>query len=137
MNALAQVMTTMGNVYWQFNANTCKIERFGVTKNPPSGSEANVACDCTFSGNVCHVISMYEMKAFFLFSGAENVFYSFIFASELYIVYIWILISEGFEFESVVELSKDTTYRGGCRGSSSICLTSRPCMILVLVKFDL
>lgn len=58
-NALEQMMKTMGNVYWQFNPFTCKVEKFGVTLNPPSDSVANITCDCNFPGNVCHVTSMY------------------------------------------------------------------------------
>ncbi|KAL9669018.1 hypothetical protein QQ045_006559 [Rhodiola kirilowii] len=58
VNALAQVVKTMGNVYWRFNSGSCKVEQFGVTPNPPVDSETNVTCDCNFPGNVCHVISI-------------------------------------------------------------------------------
>ncbi|CAM8898209.1 unnamed protein product [Rhodiola kirilowii] len=58
VNALAQVVKTMGNVYWQFNSISCKVELFGMTPNPPSDSETNVTCDCNFPGNVCHIKSI-------------------------------------------------------------------------------
>ncbi|EXC33469.1 putative LRR receptor-like serine/threonine-protein kinase RFK1 [Morus notabilis] len=59
VDALAQITSTMGSTFWEFNATTCDIIAVGLTREPPQGSEGNIGCDCTFENNtVCHVLSI-------------------------------------------------------------------------------
>ncbi|KAK9267455.1 hypothetical protein L1049_009881 [Liquidambar formosana] len=61
VDALQQITKTLGIVYWEFNANTCQVERAGVTLNPPTDSTTNITCDCSFQNNTCHIVSI-EIK---------------------------------------------------------------------------
>ncbi|KAK4491625.1 hypothetical protein RD792_002380 [Penstemon davidsonii] len=55
-DALQQIATEMGAIYWRFNADLCEVEEVGVTQTPPSGSEGYVECNCNYNNNtVCHV----------------------------------------------------------------------------------
>ncbi|KAL2494654.1 putative LRR receptor-like serine/threonine-protein kinase RFK1 [Forsythia ovata] len=54
VNALRQIVTTMGATNWSFNADTCEVQT--VTPSPPSASEGYVECNCNYRNNtVCHV----------------------------------------------------------------------------------
>ncbi|XP_022898702.1 probable LRR receptor-like serine/threonine-protein kinase RFK1 isoform X2 [Olea europaea var. sylvestris] len=54
VNALRQIVTTMGATNWSFNGDTCEVE--AVVPSPPSASEGYVECNCNFNNNtVCHV----------------------------------------------------------------------------------
>ncbi|KAK9267672.1 hypothetical protein L1049_010103 [Liquidambar formosana] len=61
VDALQQIAKTMGSVYWKFNADSCQVERVGVTVIPPNESKANITCACNFQNNTCHIVAM-EMK---------------------------------------------------------------------------
>ncbi|KAE8715015.1 putative LRR receptor-like serine/threonine-protein kinase RFK1 [Hibiscus syriacus] len=56
VDALQEIATAMGSIYWKFNGDSCEIERFGVTLMPPKNSEHEISCECEADGNVCHVV---------------------------------------------------------------------------------
>ncbi|KAK9936651.1 hypothetical protein M0R45_013480 [Rubus argutus] len=59
VDALQQIVTTMGAKYWRFNADTCRIELIGLTEAPPKGSERRIDCECHFKNyTVCHVVKL-------------------------------------------------------------------------------
>lgn len=61
VDALKEIVSTMGATYWKFDADSCNIEMVGVTLEPPDESERRIGCDCSFEdGTVCHVVNMYD-----------------------------------------------------------------------------
>lgn len=65
VDALHQSVTTMGAIYWRFNADTCRIEVIGLTEAPPKGSERRIDCECHFNNyTVCHVVKLYVLTWF-------------------------------------------------------------------------
>ncbi|KAG4384150.1 hypothetical protein GLYMA_13G224500v4 [Glycine max] len=59
VDALKEIVSTMGATYWKFDADSCNIEMVGVTLEPPDESERRIGCDCSFEdGTVCHVVNM-------------------------------------------------------------------------------
>ncbi|KAM5587866.1 hypothetical protein ABKV19_006355 [Rosa sericea] len=59
VDALQEIMTKMGAVYWKFNDDTCRIEVVGLTEAPPKGSERRIDCECHFKNNTeCHVVKL-------------------------------------------------------------------------------
>lgn len=68
VDALKEIISTMGAVYWKFDAESCEIETVGFTQEPPSESERSIVCDCSFENNtVCHVVKMYVSSIFLKF----------------------------------------------------------------------
>lgn len=62
VDALRQIVTTMGAIYWRFNADTCRVEVVGLTEAPPKGSERRIDCECHFKNyTVCHVVKLYVL----------------------------------------------------------------------------
>lgn len=61
VDALEEIITTLGSKYWKFNSDSCRIEMVGVTPEPPKGSESSIGCDCQGNNNTdCHVVKMYN-----------------------------------------------------------------------------
>ncbi|CAK9148059.1 unnamed protein product [Ilex paraguariensis] len=58
VDALQQIITTMGATYWRFNAESCKVEMVGMTPQAPTGSESDVVCDRNLNNTVGHVIKI-------------------------------------------------------------------------------
>ncbi|KAK8612778.1 hypothetical protein V6N13_092885 [Hibiscus sabdariffa] len=56
VDALEEIATAMGSIYWKFNVDSCEIERVGVTLVPPKNSEHGISCECEANGTVCHVV---------------------------------------------------------------------------------
>ncbi|OWM72998.1 hypothetical protein CDL15_Pgr001112 [Punica granatum] len=56
VDALREITGAMGAKYWDFDADSGKIRKVGVTQDPPKGSESSIGCSCIV-GNVtfCHV----------------------------------------------------------------------------------
>ncbi|CAK9148060.1 unnamed protein product [Ilex paraguariensis] len=49
----------MGATYWKFNADSCKVERVGMTPQAPNESVGDVVCaDCNFNNTVCHIVKI-------------------------------------------------------------------------------
>ncbi|KAL7243481.1 hypothetical protein ACSBR1_015804 [Camellia fascicularis] len=66
VDALQQIAITMGAKYWEFNGDSCQVERVGVTPLAPSGSESTVYCPCNFTNDIyCHVTEI-VLKGFSL-----------------------------------------------------------------------
>ncbi|KAK4259527.1 hypothetical protein QN277_005850 [Acacia crassicarpa] len=59
VDALQEIISTMGSTHWKFDGDSCQIEVVGLTLVPPSGSKSSIGCQC-FSDNVtnCHVVSI-------------------------------------------------------------------------------
>ncbi|XP_057738346.1 probable LRR receptor-like serine/threonine-protein kinase RFK1 isoform X2 [Arachis stenosperma] len=56
VEALKEITSTMGAVYWEFDNDSCDIIRVGLTGEPPDESERSIVCDCSFENStVCHV----------------------------------------------------------------------------------
>ncbi|CAN1283437.1 Probable LRR receptor-like serine/threonine-protein kinase RFK1 [Linum perenne] len=59
VDALGEIVREMGSTYWEFNADTCDVEAFGMTKVPPKDAENIVQCTCNNGSNTnCHVVRM-------------------------------------------------------------------------------
>ncbi|CAI0475649.1 unnamed protein product [Linum tenue] len=59
VDALGEIVRAMGSTYWQFDADTCKVEAFGMTQVPPRNAEHNIECTCNNGSNTdCHVVRM-------------------------------------------------------------------------------
>ncbi|XP_040361369.1 probable LRR receptor-like serine/threonine-protein kinase RFK1 [Rosa chinensis] len=59
VDALQQIATTIGAIYWKFNGDACRIEMVGLTEKPPEESESTTECECHFENNtVCHVVRL-------------------------------------------------------------------------------
>ncbi|CAI9782097.1 unnamed protein product [Fraxinus pennsylvanica] len=55
VNALRQIVTTMGATNWSFNADTCEVVSV-IPWPPPIASEGYVECNCNFNNKtVCHI----------------------------------------------------------------------------------
>ncbi|XP_058194303.1 probable LRR receptor-like serine/threonine-protein kinase RFK1 isoform X2 [Rhododendron vialii] len=56
VDALQQIATSMGAIYWEFNSDSCQVEVVGLTAQAPWGSEGSVKCQCNFVNDTyCHV----------------------------------------------------------------------------------
>ncbi|KAG5561362.1 hypothetical protein RHGRI_004405 [Rhododendron griersonianum] len=56
VDALQQIATSMGAIYWEFNSDSCQVEVVGLTAQAPWGSESSVNCPCNFVNDTyCHV----------------------------------------------------------------------------------
>ena len=61
VDALKEITSTMGAIYWEFDADSCDIKRVGLTREPPAESERSIVCDCSIENStVCHVTKMYD-----------------------------------------------------------------------------
>ncbi|KAK6917730.1 Serine-threonine/tyrosine-protein kinase, catalytic domain [Dillenia turbinata] len=61
VDALKEIVNTLGATYWEFDADSCNIARVGVTPKQPMESETSVGCDCIGNDTVCeetHVVSI-------------------------------------------------------------------------------
>ncbi|KAF5475306.1 hypothetical protein F2P56_007120 [Juglans regia] len=59
VDALQQITSTMGAMYWKFNGNSCEVEMVGIAPEPPRNSESSIDCDCHYENNtVCHVVTI-------------------------------------------------------------------------------
>ncbi|XP_052201517.1 probable LRR receptor-like serine/threonine-protein kinase RFK1 isoform X2 [Diospyros lotus] len=59
VDALQQIVTTMGSKYWEFNEDSCQVEKVGVTSRAPSSAESSVLCQCDFANDTyCHVVKI-------------------------------------------------------------------------------
>lgn len=66
VDALEEIVTTLGATYWKFNSDSCQIEVVGVTPEPPKGSESSIGCECQGNNSTdCHVVRMYNSLIFF------------------------------------------------------------------------
>ncbi|XP_052183607.1 probable LRR receptor-like serine/threonine-protein kinase RFK1 isoform X3 [Diospyros lotus] len=64
VDALQQIVTTMGVKYWKFNSSSCRVELVGVTPQAPRKSEGSVECNCNLKNDsYCHVVKI-ELKFF-------------------------------------------------------------------------
>ena len=66
VDALQQIVETMGITSWEFNATSCNVGSVKIAPpaQPDQKAESKVSCDCSFSNGTCHVVGMYV----FLFS---------------------------------------------------------------------
>ncbi|KAI8567407.1 hypothetical protein RHMOL_Rhmol02G0119700 [Rhododendron molle] len=56
VDALQQIATSMGAIYWEFNSDSCQVEVVGLTAQAPKGSESSVECQCDLVNDTyCHV----------------------------------------------------------------------------------
>uniref|UniRef100_A0A2P2MSX3 LRR-RLK n=1 Tax=Rhizophora mucronata TaxID=61149 RepID=A0A2P2MSX3_RHIMU len=56
VDALEEIVKTMGSTNWKFNADSCEVEIVGVTPVPPSDAENKIDCQCNVGNNSdCHV----------------------------------------------------------------------------------
>ncbi|KAK3003675.1 hypothetical protein RJ639_018372 [Escallonia herrerae] len=55
VDALQQITSKMGAVYWKFNVDSCQIDMVGAMPHAPEGSESLVGCDCSGNSTGCHV----------------------------------------------------------------------------------
>ncbi|XP_058194283.1 probable LRR receptor-like serine/threonine-protein kinase RFK1 [Rhododendron vialii] len=56
VDALQQIATSMGAIYWEFNSDSCQVEVVGLTDQAPKGSDSSVECPCNFVNDTyCHV----------------------------------------------------------------------------------
>lgn len=61
VDALEEIVRTMGSKYWKFDADSCEIKMVGVTQVPPKGSEHNIECKCNNDNDSdCHIVKMYS-----------------------------------------------------------------------------
>ncbi|KAK8675624.1 hypothetical protein V6N13_033689 [Hibiscus sabdariffa] len=60
VDALQEIATAMGSLYWKFNGDSCEIERVGVTLVPPKNSKHGISCECEANGTVCHVLMKFR-----------------------------------------------------------------------------
>ncbi|KAJ8450018.1 hypothetical protein Cgig2_029380 [Carnegiea gigantea] len=58
VDALQQIVRTMGAAYWKFDDVSCQVQMVGVTKQSPWGAESTIRCDCQLDNNTCHVVSI-------------------------------------------------------------------------------
>ncbi|XP_054777749.1 probable LRR receptor-like serine/threonine-protein kinase RFK1 isoform X2 [Prosopis cineraria] len=59
VDALQEILSTMGATYWKFDGDSCQIEMVGLTPVPPSGSQSSIGCQCfSENGTNCHVVSI-------------------------------------------------------------------------------
>ncbi|KAH7839404.1 hypothetical protein Vadar_003718 [Vaccinium darrowii] len=59
VDALQQIATSMGAIYWEFNSDSCQVEVVGLTAQAPRGSESSVECLCNFVNDTyCHVVKI-------------------------------------------------------------------------------
>ncbi|XP_039070422.1 probable LRR receptor-like serine/threonine-protein kinase RFK1 [Hibiscus syriacus] len=58
VDALQEIATAMGSIYWKFNGDSCEIERVGVTLVPPKNSVHEISCEYEANGTVCHVVKI-------------------------------------------------------------------------------
>ncbi|CAN1328798.1 Probable LRR receptor-like serine/threonine-protein kinase RFK1 [Linum perenne] len=57
VDALGEIVRTLGSKYWKFDADTCKVEAVGMTQVPPRNAEHNIECTCNNGSNTdCHVV---------------------------------------------------------------------------------
>ncbi|XP_015875666.3 probable LRR receptor-like serine/threonine-protein kinase RFK1 isoform X2 [Ziziphus jujuba] len=64
VDALEEIVTTLGATYWKFNSDSCQIEVVGVTPEPPKGSESSIGCECQGNNSTdCHVVRI-ELKGY-------------------------------------------------------------------------
>ncbi|KAK8514116.1 hypothetical protein V6N12_008833 [Hibiscus sabdariffa] len=56
VDALQEIATAMGSIYWKFNGDSCEIKRVGITLVPPKNSKHEISCECMADGTVCHVV---------------------------------------------------------------------------------
>ncbi|CAN1809209.1 Probable LRR receptor-like serine/threonine-protein kinase RFK1 [Linum perenne] len=57
VDALGEIVRTLGSKYWKFDADTCKVEAVGMTQVPPRNAEHNIDCTCNNGSNTdCHVV---------------------------------------------------------------------------------
>ncbi|KAK8575089.1 hypothetical protein V6N12_062766 [Hibiscus sabdariffa] len=52
VDALQEIATAMGSLYWKFNGDSCEIERVGVTLVPPKNSKHGISCECEANGTL-------------------------------------------------------------------------------------
>ncbi|KAK6932733.1 Malectin domain, partial [Dillenia turbinata] len=61
VDALKEIVTTMGATYWKFDPDSCNITLVGITPEQPDESETSVKCECIGNDTVCeetHVVSI-------------------------------------------------------------------------------
>ncbi|XP_062012890.1 probable LRR receptor-like serine/threonine-protein kinase RFK1 isoform X1 [Rosa rugosa] len=58
VDALQQIVKTMGAKYWSFDGDACRIEMVGLTEKPPKDSESRTDCQCNHDNTVCHVTKL-------------------------------------------------------------------------------
>ncbi|KAJ8762036.1 hypothetical protein K2173_006638 [Erythroxylum novogranatense] len=65
VDALEDIVKTMGSTYWKFNTDSCKVEAVGVTP-VTAGAENHIECRCN-NGNIsdCHVVTI-KLKSYSL-----------------------------------------------------------------------
>lgn len=65
VDALQQIATSMGAIYWEFNSDSCQVEAVGLTAEAPWGSESSVQCQCNIVNDTyCHVDKMYSFYTY-------------------------------------------------------------------------
>lgn len=55
VDALQQIVQTMGAMYWKFDDNSCEVEMVGITPQSPLDAVSRIDCDCHYENNTCHV----------------------------------------------------------------------------------
>lgn len=59
VDALQQIATTLGSKYWKFDAESCTVEKVGLTETPPPLAEQVIECECSPTNDTdCHVVKM-------------------------------------------------------------------------------
>lgn len=68
VDALRDIAATMGSNYWEFDDESCKVLKFGLTPDMPAGAESTVMCQCDFPNDTdCHVVRMYKSLDYICF----------------------------------------------------------------------
>ncbi|KAF3544613.1 hypothetical protein DY000_02008942 [Brassica cretica] len=59
VDALQQIATTLGSKYWKFDAESCTVEKVGLTETPPPSAEQVIECECSPTNETdCHVVKI-------------------------------------------------------------------------------
>uniref|UniRef100_M4D2W2 non-specific serine/threonine protein kinase n=1 Tax=Brassica campestris TaxID=3711 RepID=M4D2W2_BRACM len=59
VDALQQIATTLGSKYWKFDAESCTVEKVGLTETPPPLAEQVIECECSPTNETdCHVVKI-------------------------------------------------------------------------------
>ncbi|CAN6817050.1 unnamed protein product [Brassica oleracea] len=59
VDTLQQIATTLGSKYWKFDAESCTVEKVGLTETPPPSAEQVIECECSPTNETdCHVVKI-------------------------------------------------------------------------------
>ncbi|GLT52536.1 hypothetical protein SLA2020_258710 [Shorea laevis] len=58
VDALQQIVSTMGSTYWKFNGDSCEVEMVGLTDVSPKNSAQEIGCDYEENSTISHVVKI-------------------------------------------------------------------------------